>query len=45
MDFEELRVHLHGLLEFPADLVVEDERPLRADPEALARLLARAQEK
>src|SRR3954449_6556273 len=22
MDFEELKVHLHGLLEFPADLVV-----------------------
>jgi hypothetical protein len=27
MDFEELGVHLHGLLEFPADLVVENERP------------------
>jgi hypothetical protein len=27
MDFEELKVHLHGLLEFPADLVVENERP------------------
>jgi hypothetical protein len=25
MDFEELRVHLHELLEFPADLVVENE--------------------
>jgi hypothetical protein len=25
LDFEELRVHLHGLLEFPADLVVENE--------------------
>jgi hypothetical protein len=27
MDFEELRAHLHGLLEFRADLVVENERP------------------
>jgi hypothetical protein len=27
MGLEELRVHLHGLLEFPADLVVENERP------------------
>jgi len=27
MDFEELGVHLHGLLEFPANLVVENERP------------------
>lgn len=27
MDFEELKVHLHGLLEFRADLVVENERP------------------
>lgn len=25
MDFEELKIHLHGLLEFPADLVVENE--------------------
>lgn len=25
MGFEELRVHLHGLLEFPADLLVESE--------------------
>lgn len=32
MDFEELRVHLHGLLEFPADLVVENERPAHPDP-------------
>jgi hypothetical protein len=40
MDFEELRVHLHGLLEFPADLVVENERPPRPDTEALAKLLA-----
>lgn len=35
MDFEELAIHLHGLLEFPADLVVENERPPRLDPSAL----------
>lgn len=39
MDFEELKVHLHGLLEFPSDLLVENERP-PPDPEALRRLLA-----
>jgi hypothetical protein len=44
MDFEELRAHLHGLLEFPADLDVENERPLNPDPEALARLLAPPEE-
>lgn len=27
MDFEELKVHLHGILVFPADLVVENESP------------------
>lgn len=27
MDLEELKVHLHGFLEFSADLVVENERP------------------
>lgn len=27
MNFEELKAHLHGLLEFPTDLVVENERP------------------
>lgn len=27
MDFEELKAHLYGLLEFPTDLVVENERP------------------
>lgn len=27
MGFEELKTHLHGLLEFPADLAVENERP------------------
>jgi hypothetical protein len=35
IDFEELAIHLHGLLEFPADLVVENERPPRLDPSAL----------
>lgn len=28
MSLEELETHLHGLLEFPADLVVENERQL-----------------
>jgi hypothetical protein len=27
MDFEELKIHLHGILVFPADLVVENEWP------------------
>ncbi len=27
MDFDELKIHLHGLLEFPADLIVENEWP------------------
>ncbi len=44
MDFEELKVHLHGLLEFPTDLVVDNERPPEPDPEALARLLAPPEE-
>ena len=44
MDFEELKVHLHGLLEFPTDLTVENERPPEPDPEALAWLLARPEE-
>ena len=39
MDVDELKVHLHGLLEFPADLIVENERPPSWDPNALARLL------
>jgi hypothetical protein len=39
MDFEELKAHLRGLLEFPADLVVENEDPPPPDPEALGRLL------
>jgi hypothetical protein len=41
MDFEELRTNLHGLVEFPEDLVVEDEREFRIDPGALARLSGR----
>lgn len=28
MDFGELKAHLHGLLEFPTDLLVEDDDPL-----------------
>jgi hypothetical protein len=40
MDFEELKAHLHGLLEFPATLVVENERPPNLDPKGLAELLA-----
>jgi hypothetical protein len=39
MDFQELKVHLHGLLEFPADLVEHDHRP-SWDPEALGKLFA-----
>jgi hypothetical protein len=35
MDFEELKVHLHGLLEFPADLVVENEGEPDWDPEQI----------
>jgi hypothetical protein len=40
MDFEELMAHLHGLLEFPATLIVENERPPNLGPEGLAELLA-----
>jgi hypothetical protein len=32
MDFEELRAHLYGLLEFPADLGVENERDRNGIP-------------
>jgi hypothetical protein len=39
MDFEELTAHLHGLLEFPANLVVENERSPRPNPKALEELL------
>lgn len=35
MDFEELRVQLHGLLEFPIDLTVENEQPPNQDPDTL----------
>jgi hypothetical protein len=41
MDFEELRTHLHGLLEFPADLVVENEREPEWDLGALETLFGR----
>ncbi len=44
MDFEELKVHLHGLLEFPADLVVENERPPDWELDGLEELLAPPQE-
>jgi hypothetical protein len=37
MDFEELKAHLRGLIEFPADLNVEDPPP--ADRRAIERLL------
>lgn len=40
MDFEELRTHLFGLLEFPTDLVVENEREPDWDLKALEKLLA-----
>lgn len=43
MEFEELKAHLHGLLEFPADLVVEDEQQPSWDLEALRKLLAPSQ--
>jgi hypothetical protein len=39
MDFEELKVHLYGLLEFPDDLIVENEREPRWDLEALEKVL------
>ncbi len=44
MDFEELKVHLHGLLELPADLAVENERLPNWDPEGLTKLFAPRQE-
>ena len=40
MDFEELKTRLHGLLEFPTALVVENEREPNRDPEASEKLLA-----
>jgi len=39
MDFEELKDHLRGRLEFPDDLAVENENPPPPDPEVLERLL------
>jgi hypothetical protein len=39
MDFDELRTHLYGLVEFPTDLVVENEHEPEWDPEALEKLL------
>jgi hypothetical protein len=41
MCFEELRAHLYELVEFPGNLVVENEREFRFDPEALVRLSVR----
>ncbi len=35
MDFQELKVHLRGLLEFPADLVVEHDDQLRSNTDTL----------
>ncbi len=40
MDFEELKANLYGLLEFPPDLAVENEREPSWDPEGLAKNLA-----
>jgi hypothetical protein len=39
MDIEELKTHLYGLLEFPTDLIVKNEREPEWDLEALERLL------
>jgi hypothetical protein len=39
MDFEELKTHLRGLLEFPADLQVQNEDPPLADRRAIESLL------
>jgi hypothetical protein len=39
MDFEELKAHLRGLIEFPLDLNVENENPPLADRRAIERLL------
>ena len=35
MDVQELKVHLHGLLEFPADLIVEHDDQLSSNPDTL----------
>lgn len=39
MDFEELKAQLRGLIEFPADLIVEYENPPLADRGSIERLL------
>jgi hypothetical protein len=39
MDFAELKAHLHGLLEFPTNLIVENEREPSWDPGAIVKLL------
>ena len=39
MDLEELKGHLLGLLEFPADLTVENENPRLTDRDAIEKLL------
>lgn len=39
MDFEELKAHLRGLIEFPADLNVENENPPLVDRGSIERLL------
>lgn len=44
MDFEELKTHLRGLIEFPADVKVENENPPLADRRSIERLLRRAEQ-
>lgn len=39
MEFEELKSHLRGLLEFPTDILVENENPQLADREAVESLI------
>jgi hypothetical protein len=39
MDLEDLKAHLYGLVEFPADLVVENENPPLADRKVIKSLL------
>jgi hypothetical protein len=43
MDLQELKVHLHGLLEFSPDLVVENEHRPSWDPKTLGKLFAPSQ--
>jgi hypothetical protein len=45
MDFEALRSHLYGLLDFPDELEVENERDLELDPEAVKKLFPPKQSK